>query len=258
MLVTGVVRSAPLGLLCTLSSILRGAKRASVAIDRVYVIESDSGIATGLSLRLAKALSSRFTYVRLGDLRQKIPRREARLAFCRNEYLEYVQLNYQKFDMVVVADFDFLFPRVRFPRGLAQFESSNKDGILANSLPFYYDIYAFEPKSDLEPMLVREGTRLQRAISIAESQLRIAKRPKPFRVDAAFGGLAVYKTDSIYGRQYEVSNQGPAECEHVSFSKRPTQLNLWVDDELSISAPWRHVFVAALLWISRRIRMVTK
>ncbi len=71
------------------------------------IIESDSQDNTIECLNLIKDSKQNFNFKSFGKLRNTIPERTKRIAFCRNEYLKYLRSEkYAEMQYLVVADFD--------------------------------------------------------------------------------------------------------------------------------------------------------
>jgi len=77
---------------------------------KVYglIIESDSSDDTIGKLEELKAKNPNITYISLGNLSQKMPKRTERLAFCRNRIVHELRTNthYSRVDYIALADLD--------------------------------------------------------------------------------------------------------------------------------------------------------
>jgi hypothetical protein len=191
-------------------------------------VESDSGDAT---LQVLQQCAQRWPALRFlseGSLRERIPQRTARIAHCRNVYLDELRRNplYAGVSHVIVADLD----RVCRDLDAAALAScwavaEPWSALTANQGDYYYDIWAlrhpvwcpgdaWEEQRALLPVL---GKRAADEVALFSRMVHIDPRRAPIEVDSAFGGLAVYKREALLaGRYVGLDAAGRESCEHVA------------------------------------------
>ena len=192
------------------------------------IIESDSDDETVNQLRKFSAGKQDFRFESLGNLKESIPSRTARIAYCRNAYMEFLNKEARDEDFVVIADLDGAnadLTRLRFETIWAR---TDWDVCTANQLFAYFDIWALRAKgwSDIDWMeeynqLVKGGMRSQKALRIAlyAKMKHIGEKSDWISVDSAFGGLGVYRFRAIRGLRYLGELNGREICEHVPFHR---------------------------------------
>jgi len=164
------------------------------------------------------------------------------LADMRNRYIELLRLEdatRPSFDLLVVLDMDlFDIDIVGVQKSVsAWLRGPPKHGTKRSSLQSfqipkswaaiasngvaqdgrYYDVFALRSESTVWPstngVMFRkpEGQALIKTNTVVYDPIR----HKPFSVDSAFGGLAIYRASSVLGCKYDA---GPnRDCEHVLF-----------------------------------------
>lgn len=196
-----------------------------------YFVESDSSDNTVELLEKLKAENQNFFFDSLGNLRNEVPDRIQRLVVCRNRYVDFIRQCDSGFSMVVVVDLDIKslqFTKRTLKRALdVTFEW---DGLFANQLARYFDIYALRSKSwstidcfeEVEILSEQLGIPRDKArqIAIWDKMKRVPIDADPIEVQSAFGGLAIYKRWVFDKAKYSLkfSNLGFTESEHVSFN----------------------------------------
>jgi hypothetical protein len=192
------------------------------------VVESDSTDNTLSSLENLKKLIPSFDYISLGQLAKKMPKRTERLAFARNRILEEVRNNpkYASVDYVVMADLDGINRSITREKIEACWELAEPwDVITAVQSDRYYDIWALR-HPDWNPIdCFTQRSRLELVIG-KEAANNLAVKAKQvvlpsigmIEVDSAFGGLGIYKRDTLLaGRYIGLDDAGNEACEHISF-----------------------------------------
>jgi hypothetical protein len=113
------------------------------------VIESDSDDETLATLeKLSENVE--FAFVTLGNLRKQYPKRTARIAKCRNRYLQELRANkkYNNIDYVVVADLDGVNSDLTKTAVRSCWKFTEEwDACFANQSKVYYDIWALRHKT---------------------------------------------------------------------------------------------------------------
>lgn len=231
MLVVGTVRNCSK----TLRKVLRTLQRELLAVGRdpeFFLVESDSDDSTVDQLKELSSTQANFRFVSLGNLKVSLPERIPRIAFCRNVYLEELErLNHaeDKFNHLVVADFDEVNSKIQFPQN-SNWLFSDQSVFCANQFGRYYDIFALRASGWVEEDYrltiqkhLSDGARPLHAYlqAVAQKQVHIQPGNKPFEVQSAFGGLAIYPTKVLAGLRYapQTLEELLHECEHVSLSK---------------------------------------
>jgi glycosyltransferase involved in cell wall biosynthesis len=198
----------------------------------VLVIESDSSDGTLSVLTQMASKDPRIGFRSLGRLADKLPVRSARMAHCRNAYLQAVRdaPRYADVDYVIVADLDGMNDRLDGTGIQSCFETTEDWGVqCANQDGAYYDIWALRHPdwcpvdclrqlSRLEPLF---GHETARDIAVYSRQIRIPRNNALIPVESAFGGLAIYTRDALLSGGYEAfDEQGEEICEHVPHHRR--------------------------------------
>lgn len=191
-----------------------------------FIVESDSSDVTLSLLQEFARKYDNFRYVSLGNLSESLENRNVRMAFCRNQYVNYIRSTNHTFDFVLVCDLDGLANKISnvslrscWAKEIWHACSANQDG-------HYYDIYAlrhpiwspnnFEVHQE---QLLREGFHPIRAryLALIKRQVVIPKTSDWIEVDSAFGGTTLYKTEVFTFDNYEGYEYGLSTCEHVTF-----------------------------------------
>lgn len=225
-LIAGLVRNCG-------QHIKRDISRLSVAANCLadihwLVIESDSTDDTTDKLKDLSSEIANFRYLSLGNLREAMPLRTDRIAFCRNKYLEELENNpiYSRVEYLIVADLDGLNDSISEQALMSCWTRDDWDVCTANQRGPYYDVSALRHK-DWSPnncwsqfqFLTRQKVDRQRAmqISIYSRMIVIPENSEWIEVDSAFGGLAIYRRLAIAGARYVgLDSDGDQICEHVT------------------------------------------
>jgi hypothetical protein len=191
------------------------------------LVESDSEDGTPSSLEALARSREDFHFIRLGQLRDRLPARTARIAFCRNAYLEALRSDerYSGVDFVVVADFDGVNSLLTDSAIASCWRRDDWDACAANQRGRYYDIWALR-HPEWSPndcwmqyrFLTETGLSPAKAWSacVHSRMVRISADAPWIEVDSAFGGLAVYRRDPLVRCEYVgITSEGQELCEHV-------------------------------------------
>ena len=175
------------------------------------IIESDSNDKT---IKILSELSQdvkNFHYKSVGALSEKMPLRTQRLAFCRNIYLDEIRNNstYNDFDYVVVADLDGVNNLLTKECVHSCFEKDIWDVCTANQHGNYYDIWAlrhpiWNPGDCWEQFRYlnqfaknpQDSANLLYA-AVYSKMIVIPMDAEWIEVTSAFGGLAIYKRETL-------------------------------------------------------------
>ncbi|NWG38507.1 MAG: hypothetical protein HXY27_00865 [Hydrogenophilaceae bacterium] len=193
------------------------------------LVESDSTDSTLAVLEGLKRDVPDFRYVSLGNLRNRLSQRTARIAHCRNAYVERIRNHaaYKDLDFIVVADFDGLNSHITDAAFATCFERNDWDACTANQRGPYYDIWALRHPTWCandcwaQFRFMRQfvaDSRVAKFVSIYSKMMVIPPESDWIAVDSAFGGLAVYKRELFDSGLYEgLAGNGTQVCEHVAF-----------------------------------------
>jgi hypothetical protein len=173
---------------------------------------------------------SRRTVLGLGQLTESS--RTKRIAQCRNEYMNYANQHdlFKKHNYTILVDLDDILQiEDDFKYQLAScFVRSDWDVLASNRRSKYYDIWALRSKElgitfDCWKM-VDEG-RMTRYEAVSQFQKIIPTDHPWIKVESAFGGMVLCRSESIQHRVYDGSNG----CEHVPFF---TGLTIYINPQL--------------------------
>lgn len=191
------------------------------------LVESDSDDGTPSSLEGLARSRQDFHFICLGRLRDRLPARTERIAFCRNAYLEALRAHerYSGVDFVVVADLDGVNSLLSDSAIASCWRRDDWDACTANQRGRYYDIWALR-HPEWSPndcwmqyrFLTRNGVSPAKAWSacVRSRMVRIPPDAQWIEVDSAFGGLAVYRRNPLVRCEYVgVTGEGQEICEHV-------------------------------------------
>jgi hypothetical protein len=235
-----------------------------IASVQYYFVESDSLDNTLDKLAEFERQFGSFSYTSLGSLRLEIPNRIERIRYCRNIYVQYIRNNQfvSGWDYIVVADLDGMNSKIN-TKGIQDSLTIMKswDGLFANQLFGYYDIYALRCKNWVEDDLIEtarllclpktnnkngliqylKGQRIRQKIIYSKMKV-IARGGGVIGVQSAFGGLGIYKPD-VFTR-FDYSQEGEVifdECEHITLHRKcivdglslginPKMINSWFNE----------------------------
>ena len=195
------------------------------------IVESDSNDRTSEVIKnLAKKYS--INLISLGNLIDEFPKRTARIAFCRNTYVEEINNNnlYSNIDYVVVADLDGVNNKINSNSVNSCWETNlNWDACFANQSAPYYDIWALRHKiwspndCNEQAKFLREFSSSQSAsakAAIYSKMITIPSNSNPIKVDSAFGGIGIYKKDAFKLGKYKGQDKKENQvCEHIHFNE---------------------------------------
>lgn len=192
------------------------------------IVESDSTDDSCKTLEQLSIEKVNFNYESLGKLQATHPKRTDRIAYCRNHYLRAIKehASYQHVDYVVVADLDGVNAKLNAAAVASCWDYDNWDVCTANQSGPYYDIWAlrhrlWSPNDCWQQVsfLRSLGVSQFKAVvsSVYNRMIRISPASQWIEVDSAFGGLAIYRKESIVSASYVgLTDQGDEVCEHVS------------------------------------------
>lgn len=228
---------------------------ASKAI-KFLIIESDSSDETVNHLSYEATIRPGFRYESLGNLRQKLPLRTERIAFCRNSYLNLIResRDYCNVDYVVVADLDGVNSSISASAVTSCWSRGDWDVCTANQFGNYYDIWALRhplwSPNDCwaqSRFLMASGSSRFNAIfsSVLIRMINIDPSDNWISVKSAFGGLAIYRKCVLDGGGlYEGLNESGVEvCEHVSLHEHICSMGgkIFINPRMTNTSPSEHV-----------------
>jgi hypothetical protein len=198
-----------------------------------FVVESDSSDDTVKKLQELQGVIKNFSFVSVGNLSEKYPRRTDRIALCRNVIIDAVVSNpeFADIDYIAMADLDGMNALVT-PQKIAQCWEVDEpwDVITANQLGEYYDIWGlshpywnpmdcWEQKRQLENIL---GNDMAQNIAVGCKQWPIDPRADLIEVDSAFGGLGIYTREAFLAGRYAGTDSeagGIDVADHIPFHR---------------------------------------
>ena len=164
-------------------------------------------------------------------MRNRIPDRTKRIAYCRNKYMEEFDNDpeYQNSDYTIIADFDGVNTCITDKSINSCWVREDWDVATANQWGPYYDIFAlrhplWSPNNCWASQVFLGNAGMTEAdskfVAVYSRMMNIPEANEWIEVDSAFGALAIYKTSAIKGLRYVGSDaQGQEVCEHVNFHK---------------------------------------
>lgn len=241
-MVCGIVRDCEDTLLSEISKITNALNNFKNI--HYYIVESDSNDQTLNILNICKKKFQNFNYLTLGNIENNITKRTERLAFCRNKYLEYLNnfLNI-KIDFVLIADLDGVNKLLNIQAIESCWETNkNWDVITANQTYKYYDIYAlrhtflnpFNHMLAINQMTDNFEEKDLIKFFIENKYFKISLNSQLINVDSAFGGLAIYKKETLKTARYCGLIDNFETCEHVSLNLqiKKNNYNIYINPKL--------------------------
>lgn len=210
--------------------------RASKSLDIIFdavgeyqcvVIESNSSDDTLAVLnRWAAKDATRRHVVSLGTV--DIKKRTARIAACRNAYMDYFtrEQMWDNAEHLMVLDIDNVLSVDRNFKDQLQtcFERDDWDGVASNRRGLYYDIWALRSRAlgctfdcwEMVFKIDKQGTEKERVAKYVTAFKKHIPPTDPWiPCESAFGAMAIYKTAAVRERRYN----GNKTCEHVPFNE---------------------------------------
>lgn len=124
-----------------------------------------------------------------------------------------------EYDFVIMCDFDIigsiyedgLLNSAYYFQKFPEIDMISSNSVLITPLNIFFDIYYYYDQYSITPS--------HKFIKFKESPR--GEKSDLLRVDSAFGGLAIYRFDSLKGLKYRYENDanGVPLCEHVVFNK---------------------------------------
>lgn len=195
-----------------------------------FVVESDSSDDTVKKLEELSRKIPNFSFISMGQLSKKYPRRTDRIALCRNAIIDAVGSNPQfaEIDYVAMADMDGMNSLVT-PEKIAGCWAAEErwDVVTANQLGDYYDIWAlrhphwspvdcWQQKKALEPVI---GDLPAENLAVTAKQVNLSAQAGLIEVNSAFSGLAIYRREAFLAGRYAGTDKrgGFDVADHIPF-----------------------------------------
>lgn len=230
-LVVGVIRNGESTLL---PEILR-LNNAFVDFLEIHwlIIESDSEDNTVEKLSELSKTVKNFKYKSAGRLTELMPFRTERIAFCRNMYLDEIRNNpfYSDCEFIAVADLDGVNNLLTSDGIRSCFEKNTWDVCTANQLGNYYDIWAlrhpiWSPGDCWEQFRYlnqfakssQDSATLLYA-TVHSKMIVVPQDAEWIEVESAFGGLAIYRRETLLDANYRyigLNKDGIEVVDHAS------------------------------------------
>lgn len=216
---------------------------------RIVVFENDSTDQTLNILNEAAGRDLRLMVLTDKNVDAKLPERTERLAHARNTLTRFVLDHYGNFDYLSWADMDGIVDNTFSIEGfLTNFGITEVwDAVFPVTNSFYYDIWALRHKTlcadDYHEAIKNCDASLGNELIVTYHaflrQTRLQNLPNWLRVDSAFGGMAIYKMETVGQASYLGFEHGNPICEHVPFNLKLTNLGkrLYINPEFVVSYP---------------------
>ena len=227
----------------------------------VFLVESDSTDETVKILKNIALNNSNVKFIALGKLKDKYPHRIARIAYCRNIYVKYIRDNnsFGKWDYVAVADLDGMNFKLKKKGIKSCFETNiDWDGVMANQRFGYYDLYALrapgwvegdcfeeleimkkntkQPKQSKNKFVnfiknFKHFDKLRKSV-IYDRMKVLPKKSRFTRVQSAFGGFALYKSEVFFKNYYDINSEVEIVSEHIYFHTNLSNMKFYINPQL--------------------------
>jgi len=223
----------------------------------VFLVESDSTDETVKVLKKIASNNNNFKFIAMGKLNDKYPHRIARIAYCRNIYVKYIcdNNNFCKWDYVAVADLDGMNFKLKTKGIKSCFETHiDWDGVMANQRFGYYDLYALraigwvEGDCFQELEIVKKNTKQPKQSknkfvnfiknfkhfdksrkSVIYDRMKVLPKKSGFtRVQSAFGGFALYKSEVFFKNYYDINSEVEIVSEHIYFHTNLSNMKFYI------------------------------
>ena len=169
------------------------------------------------------------------------------LAHGRNTLLKYVS----GYEYMIMVDLDDVISTFK-PRQLKYlFEETGWDGLFANCLGKYYDIWALRINRDTWtpdcPFQVIDydcwemAQQYKSKIVISQHQIQIPTHKRLIPVNSAFGGFGIYRVSVINNAKYVGIKNGRMICEHVEFHNNLKRARLFICPKFLVNKQDEHI-----------------
>ena len=226
---------------------LSGVLSSVFAVLKVVLVESDS---TDSTLDIAHQLmaANLVHHVRsLGKLSDRYPIRCDRIAIARNSGLAVSREHYST-DFYVFADLDGVNKSITVDGVLSCFRYSGWSAMVANQYGRYYDIWALRHSTwcpgdcwvEYNALLPLFGDKIARWLAVGSRQIAIDSDLPPILVRSGFGGLGIYRSDSVRGSAWSgLTSEGTEVVDWCSFNNSVVG-QIYINPKLQNSGPSEH------------------
>ncbi len=226
---------------------------------KVFVAENSSKDNTREIISQLAEQDGRVIPVFLEDLDERIPAREARIAFCRDRLLAEISRHVRDGLYVPIdldSDIASSLEADPFMEACQLVASGRASGIFPSSSPYYYDIHALRVREWCPGSCWKEIQDAKPCGALWSLLIYIryvSARQKPharlqalglISIDSAFGGVGIYSFSQVQnsGALYsspELEQEHLKLCEHVVFNEYLDRL--FINPNWVISAPPEHI-----------------
>lgn len=192
------------------------------------IAESDSSDKTNRILENLATRSNNLRHISLGNLENLGMVRTERIATSRNRALEvlFSDFSVKSDDFIVLADLDNRNRLLSQKTVMSCWNMDHKwDMCAANQRGFYYDIWALRHPQWCPSDCFIEFRQLLDAgfdrksaykLAVRNRMIHIDSNASPIKVQSAFGGLAIYRSEMLKNVMYRgLDNDNNEECDHV-------------------------------------------
>lgn len=227
--VVGVARNCSRSLRRDIARLRAATTGCGAARVHFLIVESDSDDGSEAALAALAREMPEFRYLSLGALRSRIPQRTARIAHCRNAYIDALREDprYAGVTHVLVSDLDGVSKDLDAAALASCWRTGLPDwgALTANQGDYYYDIWALrhpvwcpgDAWEEQRALLPQLGKRAADEVALFSRMVHIDPRRAPIEVESAFGGLGLYRREALLaGRYVGLDAEGREVCEHVA------------------------------------------
>ena len=210
-----------------MDNFMKIAKRSFRSFESVeyLIVESFSTDATWRVLKKLSQTVPNFFAIQDSLVCENELFRTEKIASARTRIQEFVKQRQTKYDYIVVMDIDGVNRSLNHKSIISCWKYSNWDVATANQPFRYYDLWALRAKDWLNHDIWQEiafekpnASQKEVRRTLLNYYRSIPRRSKPIKVESAFGGLAIYKTEAFLAGQYSGLDKSRREiCEHVPF-----------------------------------------
>lgn len=241
----------------------------------MYVVESDSDDKSGLVFEALQFKYKNFFFSRMGKLNDQYSERIDRIRICRNRYIQEIRTNevFKNTDIILVVDLDNINSCLGRSTIIKAIQESrfNWSAIFPNQFFNYYDLIALRSSrwlmTDFNILVARAFSiflanhkrrlysrhlffEIIRQKYMKRKCIHIPLRFYPIKVNSAFGGLGIYKTNLLLECDYGTSDFIPKfECEHVELHRQASAkgYQLYISPYLINNIVSKHTFRKSLI-----------
>ena len=233
----------------------------------ILIYENDSTDNTVELLTQYKSTNIHFNFISETQVIEKIkyPHLNNRVQIInhgRNCLLNVIKTNFSSYDLMIMIDLDNVLEKFNPNTILNIFKYNNEwSALTANCIGKYYDIWALRISNDVwnhsihkkiwdEPLMhdcwAQVKNNSHPRICIESYQKIIPINTPLIQTQSSFGGLGIYKIQSILNSNYDCynyDNKGNilfVQCEHVSFNKS-IKGSIYICPSLLVYSPKEHI-----------------